>query len=113
MRLRQFLILHHSQEVKNSPGHWELSNVQLVYSDDPVFHSERSDLILVILLMKNSLKLSANSWFVNPEGSDGSLPLPSRPYLEHLFGVSPMFHEKYHNSIPSQSKKANLRLAYV
>ena len=48
-------------------------------SDDPIFHSERFDLILVILVMKKSLKLSANSWFVKPGGSDGSLPLSSRP----------------------------------
>ena len=54
-------------------------------SDEHVFHSKRFDLILVILLMKNSLKLSANSWFVNPDGSDGSLPLPSRP--SHILNI--------------------------
>ena len=58
-------------------------------SDDPVFHSERLDLMLVILVMKKSLKLSASSWFVNPGGSDGSLPLPSR--LSHTLNTCLVF----------------------
>ena len=58
-------------------------------SDDPVFHAERFDLILVILLMRNSLKLSANSWLVNPDGSDGSLPLSSRP--SHTLNICLVF----------------------
>ena len=58
-------------------------------SEDHVLCLERSDLILVILVMKNSLKLSAYSWFVNPEGSDGSLPLPSSP--SHTLNICLVF----------------------
>ena len=39
--------------------------------------------------MRKSLKLSANSWFVNPGGSDGSLPLPSR--LSHTLNTCFVF----------------------
>ena len=37
-------------------------------SDDPTFCSVSLDLMLVILVVKKSLKLSASSWFMNPRG---------------------------------------------
>ena len=58
-------------------------------SDDCVFCSRRSDLMLVILVMKNSLNLSASSWWFNPGGNSCSFFLPSR--LSHNLNTCLMF----------------------
>ena len=75
-----------SQQFSRTPG---IVQCSVSISGDPRFCSINLDLMLVILVVKKSLKLSASSWFMKPGGSGGSLPLPSR--LSHTLNTCLVF----------------------